>query len=190
MSVHASSLSTDHELTTPNNPTLQVPEIPKSAAVDLDFDLDSLLSDLTSFDPSTAVAASHPAPPTQPVAAAPPTPVRLEPVRSGPPSTQSTPQHGRFQPVIVEPSPTPPPSTPGTTPSTPGTTPSHVPLRSNTQVDKNYQPRGSVDQPEPIPRAYSEGKFIDAKSSPDHKRPAGKPYIYRDSLVLIMEMDT
>lgn len=133
--------------------------------MDVDFDLDSLLSDLTSFDPNSAVAASHPAPPTQPVATAPPTTIRPEPVRSGPPSSQSTPQHIRVEQVVFEPSPTPP--------STPGTTPSHVPLRSNTQVDRNYQPRGSVEQPEPIPRAYSEGKVIDTKSSPDHKRPAG-----------------
>lgn len=123
----------------------------------MDFDLDSLLSDLTSFDPNAVVAASHPAPPIQPFVAIPPAPVR-----SDPSSTHSTPQHARAQQPFVELSPTPP--------STPGTTPSHVPLRSHTQVDRNYQPRRSVDQLDPIPRSYTEAKYTEA---PDHKRPAG-----------------
>lgn len=138
---------------------LQLPDPPKPV---VDFDLDSLLSDLTSFDPSSAVAASHPAPPiqpTNPIVAMPPQPMPPQPpVRSGPPSSQSTPQHVQARQVPVEPSPTPP--------STPGTTPSHVPLRANTQVDRNYQPRR--EDPEPLVRSYSE-----TKASPDHRRPAG-----------------
>lgn len=132
----------------------QLPEAPKP--IDTDFDLDSLLSDLTSFDPSSAVAASHPQ------STFPATPPQLgTPVCSESSSAQSTPQHARAQYTSVEPSPTPP-GTPGV-----ATTPSHVPIRSHTQVDRNYQPRREPEA-EDIPRSYTETKF-----SPDHKRPAG-----------------
>lgn len=155
--------------------SLQFPQ-PSQPAADTDFDLDSLLNDLTSFDPNVAVAASHPPPSVVPqMQPHPPPPIHTaHPIAAGTPpqmatpeqrsvssSAHSTPQHGRAyqQQGVAEPSPTPP--------STPGTTPSHVPLRSYTQVDRDPQPRR--DQvPEVIIRSYTE-----AKSSPDHKRPAG-----------------
>lgn len=129
----------------------QLPEAPKP--IDTDFDLDSLLSDLTSFDPSSVVAASHPQP------TFPATPPQLStPVRSESSSAQSTPQHGaRAQHTSFEPSPTPP--------GTPGA--ATTPIRSHTQVDRNYQPRREPEAGD-IPRSYTEAKF-----SPDHKRPAG-----------------
>ena len=129
----------------------QLPEAPKP--VDTDFDLDSLLSDLTSFDPSSAVAASHP----QSTFPATP-PQHTTPVRSESSSAHSTPQHARVQQTSVEPSPTPP--------GTPGV--ATTPIRSQTLVDRNYQQRREPEAGD-IPRSYTEAKF-----SPDHKRPAGR----------------
>ncbi len=131
----------------------------------MDFDLDSLLSDLTSFDPTSVVAKSHPPPPPQqrsdpapqPVVADTPPHMRT-PERRGNSSARSTPQHQPSQQGFVEPSPTPP--------STPGTTPSHGPARSQTQVDRNYQPKRDMG-PEVILRSHTQAV------SPEHKRPAG-----------------
>lgn len=138
-------------------PLQQPIEIPKQPEVD--FDLDSLLSDLTSFDPTSAVSKSQPPPPPQRIDSAPqPAFIPVEtPVRSGNSSVHSTPQHYPHpQQSFSEPSPTPP--------STPGSTPSHG---SQTQVERNVQPKTTDVGPEVVMRSHTEAR------SPEHRRPAG-----------------
>ena len=100
-----------------------LPPAPPKPSQEQDAELDELLSDLTSFNPSAVVAETHPPPkPPSPV----PQPRLSPPMRSGysstPSSAHSTPQHNHM--MASQPTPTPP--------STPG----HMPPRSYTQVER------------------------------------------------------
>lgn len=102
-----------------------LPPAPPKPSQEQDAELDLLLSDLTSFNPSEVVAETHPPPkPPSPQPQPKPSPPMM---RAGPPSSsttssaQSTPKHNHMG---SQPTPTPP--------STPG----HTPIRSYTQADR------------------------------------------------------
>jgi hypothetical protein len=118
-------------------------EDPRPPPPDQDFDLDSLLLDLTSFNPSETVAARNPPPP----------PPRRDFPQASPShsshSSHSTPVHNHSTPT--------PPSTPGHGSGIPHSRPPQI-LRSNTE-DFIERPR---------PQASSRSRSI---SSPTHERP-------------------
>ena len=102
-----------------------LPPAPPKPSQEQDAELDLLLSDLTSFNPSEVVAETHPppkAPSPQPQPKPSPPLMRGGPPSSSPPSSaHSTPKHNHMG---SQPTPTPP--------STPG----HTPIRSYMQTDR------------------------------------------------------
>lgn len=102
-----------------------LPPAPPKPSQEQDAELDLLLSDLTSFNPSEVVAETHPppkAPSPQPQPKPSPPMMRGGPPSSSTPSSaHSTPKHNHMG---SQPTPTPP--------STPG----HTPIRSYMQTDR------------------------------------------------------
>lgn len=131
--------------------------MPPRKAPESDFDLDSLLSDLSSFDPSDVVASTHPSvsstppitpahthTPEQPTQPSPrPSPAHYPQPRttSSTPPSQTTPVHNHTGPT--------PPHTPGHAPAP------HV-QRSYTEVDRD-RPRRTSEH-EGFQRSYSESR--------------------------------
>ena len=137
---------------------LPQPPVPARKAPESDFDLDSLLSDLSSFNPSDVVAATHPStsstPPTSHTPEQPsphPSPAHYpHPASAVSPSypTQPMPPSHTAQPMYNHTTPTPP-HTPAHMSQA---SPAHVPHRSPAHV-----PQGSpVHYPQPVPRSYTE----------------------------------
>ena len=147
---------------------LQAPQPPK--APEQDFDLDSLLTDLTSFNPSDVVAATHPQ-----------TDIEVQPEQVAVPPPQQTPSPATYSPAMYSPatrSPAHVPS-PHITPVhnhsadtyTPPHTPGHSLARSYTEVS---DPRGQRPSDE-RQRSFSQSsvgdspkKVLDGESLPTH----------------------
>ena len=144
------------------------PPVPSRKAPESDFDLDSLLSDLNSFNPSDVVAATHPsASSTPPMSHTPeqpsphPSPAHHPHPASSMPPSHTTPVHNHTTPT--------PPYTPahmtqaspaqGSPAQMPHGSPGHLPQavpRSYTGVDRERPQR--VSQQEGLNRSYSESR--------------------------------
>ena len=141
-----------------------------------DFDLDSLLNDLTSFNPDEVVASTHPPPPPLATVAvqqaqAPPTPPPQQQHKF--PTPQPSPAHQQRSPAHQQRSPAhqrpPGQVTPNHTSSgssmsgptpTPPSTPGHTPQRSYTVAD----PEGVVVRRRPSEQDSEERKPVNLRS--------------------------
>ena len=145
---------------------LQPPVPPPRKTPESDFDLDSLLSDLSSFDPSDVVAATHPSTSSTP----PITPAHTHTPEQ--PSPHPSPAH---YPQPRTTSSTPPSHTTPVhnhTAPTPPHTPGHGPLvaRSYTEVDRD-RPRRTSEH-EGFHRSYSESRPSPNEGTGMHSAPS------------------
>ena len=151
------------------------PPVPPRKAPESDFDLDSLLSDLNSFNPSDVVAATHPSTSsTPPMSHTPeqpspyPSPAHHPHPASSMPPSHTTPVHNHTTPT---PPYTPahmsqPPPAQGSPAHMPHGSPGHHPQvvpRSYTEVDRERPQR--VSQQEGLNRSYSESRPREADAS-------------------------